>query len=83
MRDEIHGKRSLFGAPPAQPPEPASHDGPVRIDCARCGVSTRVGVTDVLRRLLPVIVWIPGRTYSRRMRCPACDRRSWVRLRLS
>lgn len=82
MRDEIHGKRSLFGVPPAQPSRSASEDGPVTIDCARCGVSTRVGVTDALRRLLPVIVWIPGRTYSRRMRCPACDRRSWVRLRL-
>ena len=85
MRDDETGKRSLFG-PPA-----TSHDGgrgghsssrpTVTVDCARCGVSSRIGTGDALARLARFSLWIPGRTYSRRLVCPSCDRRSWVRLR--
>jgi hypothetical protein len=89
MRDDDKGKRALFGPAP-QSKRPEKEEGrrsafspaqPVRIECARCGSITGVSVTDVLRRLIRFSLWVPGRTYSRRLRCPACERRSWVRLR--
>lgn len=84
MRDDTHGKRALFGPAPSRPPGRPSEASPgrVTVDCARCGASTRIGVGDALRRLVRFSLWIPGRTYSRRLTCPTCDRRSWVRIRL-
>ena len=58
-------------------------DGPIKIDCPRCGVTSEVGIIDALKRLLRFSLWIPGRTYSRRLVCPACGQRSWVRMRLT
>ena len=69
------GKRALFSAAD-------SPGGPIHLDCARCGETSRLGVLDTARRLLSFSLWVPGRTYSRRLRCPACKQRSWVRLRL-
>ena len=90
MRDHETGKRSLFGPPAGTPPhsedEPRrnlfSGGGTVTVDCSRCGVSSRIGIREALGRLARFSWWVPGRTYSRRLVCPSCDRRSWVRLRL-
>lgn len=84
MRDDETGKRSLFGPAPSQPTSRDSNNpsGPVTIECSRCGAATRVGIGDALRRLVRFSLWVPGRTYSRRLSCPACLRRSWVRLRI-
>lgn len=83
-------KRSLFSAGSA--PKPAGDGkealfsgasrGPIKIDCARCAQTSEVGVFDALGRLARFSFWIPGRTYSHRLTCPACHRRSWTRLRL-
>lgn len=89
MRDHETGKRSLFGAPPGMPSKNEDETqrsvfsgGPtVTVDCARCGESSRIGTRDAVARLARFSLWIPGRTYSRRLECPSCDRRSWVRLR--
>lgn len=88
MRDDETGKRSLFG-PAANDKGPHRDESgrnifsaPIGVDCARCGASTRIGVMDALGRLVRFSLWVPGRTYSRRLVCPACDRRSWVRLRI-
>lgn len=88
MRDDETGKRSLFGSGDAG----RENDGdesrrnlfsaPIGVDCARCGASTRIGVMDALGRLVRLSLWVPGRTYPRRLVCPACNRRSWVRLRI-
>lgn len=87
------GKRSLFSGGRSGP-EPKgegkdalySHDAerhnPVWIDCARCGATTDVGVLDALSRILRFSLWIPGREYNHRLVCPACDKRSWTRIRL-
>lgn len=90
MRDHETGKRSLFG--PAPDTQSAAGDDTrrnvflgrptVTVDCARCGESSRIRTRDALVRLVGFSWWVPGRTYSRRLVCPACDRRSWVRLRL-
>ena len=83
MRDDETGKRSLFGSAASQSRHDPGRRSPlVTIECSRCGVATRVGVGDALRRLARFSLWLPGRTYSRRLICPACTRRSWVRLRI-
>lgn len=50
--------------------------------CSRCNRTTKVGTMDAARRLLAASVWIPGRAFNRRLRCPACHRRAWVRVHL-
>lgn len=88
MRDDPTGKRALFeshagalGEAEGKEALFADH-GDVAIECSRCGRTTLVPWSDVVRRVLRLSVWIPGIHYSRRLQCPACDRRSWVRLRL-
>jgi hypothetical protein len=89
MRDHETGKRSLFGPPPAGPQKTDddtrrilfSGRPTVTIECARCEVSSRIGTRDALVRLAKFSLWVPGRTYSRRLVCPSCKRRSWTRLR--
>lgn len=80
MRDTEHGKRSLFEGAPA-PDTPRS--GSVAIECSRCGRTSRVGAVDAIRRIAGFSLWIPGRPYSRRLRCPACNRRAWVKVTIS
>ncbi|HEY5651315.1 MAG TPA: hypothetical protein VIW46_07695 [Acidimicrobiia bacterium] len=86
------GKRSLFSGGRSGSKKPAgegkdalySHDtdGPIKIDCARCGTTTAVGILDALGRIIRFSLWIPGRDYNHRLVCPACDNRSWTRIRL-
>lgn len=86
------GKRALFSSPPTPSTGGEGRGalysahrptGPVRVDCSRCGATTRISAADALRRIAGLSLWLPGRTYSRLLRCPACHRRSWVRLRLA
>jgi hypothetical protein len=69
------GKAALFSTRDHPP-------GKVRIDCSRCGATSHVDFSDALRRVLSLSAWIPGKNHSRRLRCPSCHRRAWVRLRL-
>ncbi len=87
MRDDPTGKRALFESHSGTLGEPDGKDalyehGDVAIDCSRCGRTTLIAWSDAIRRVLGLSLWVPGMAYSRRLRCPACDRRSWVRLRL-
>lgn len=85
------GKRSLFSGA-SDEPEPTrdgkdalySGDsaGPVKIDCARCGETSHVSIIDALGRVARFSLWIPRRTYSHRLTCPACGQRSWTRIRV-
>lgn len=75
------GKRSLYSG--GGDGSDRTSGGPVKIDCARCGTTSDVGIVDALKRILRFSLWIPGRTYSRRLVCPACEQRSWVRVRLT
>ncbi|MDH3248486.1 MAG: hypothetical protein OEQ47_05970 [Acidimicrobiia bacterium] len=85
------GKRSLFSGGRSGPKPKGegkdalySHEGqgPVKIDCARCGETSDVGILDALGRILRFSLWIPGREYNHRLVCPSCDKRSWTRIRL-
>ena len=84
------GKRSLFsgsgdGPNPNRDGKDALYSGddtgPIKIDCARCGETTRVSIIDAMGRIVRFSYWIPRRTYSHRLSCPACGKRSWTRIR--
>jgi hypothetical protein len=88
------GKHALFSvATPAGEaadvtPAPASGDpmpdrGVLTVECSACGSVTRVGLLDFALLQFPFGVWIPGRTFDHRMRCPACRRRAWTGVTIS
>lgn len=68
------GKRALFSA--AQ-----RSAGTLVVECEGCGGRTRVSYAELGRRMLPYNLWAPWRRHSRYLRCPACDRRTWVAAR--
>jgi hypothetical protein len=55
--------------------------GTLVVECGACHARSRVSYADFVRRSLPVAWWAPWRTYSRRARCPACERRTWLAAR--
>jgi len=71
--DRVEGKRALFSAGGHRP-------GTVLIDCANCGVRSRVSLIEAMVRVVSISLWWPGKRYSRWLQCPSCQRRSWVRI---
>ena len=65
------GKASLFTAAERRA-------GTVVVICSSCEAKSRVSLVELGLRHLPFGMWLPGRRYSRLMRCPACERRTWV-----
>jgi len=88
-----NGRAALFGpvAPPMDRPQPAGEGrqalfsaaprrkGTVLVECSRCDARTPVPLASLGVRMIPSL-WIPGRSFSRLMRCPACDQPSWCRV---
>jgi hypothetical protein len=72
------GKRALFST---TAPKPAF--GSVTVDCASCG-ETSVLSPSQAGRLLLTTVHMPGvrRHHVSWVRCPACSKRSWSRLKI-
>lgn len=68
------GKAALFSG--QQRPE-----GPLTVECSGCGSHCRVTVGRVLRLAFPVTFTMPLRYHHTWMRCPACGKRNWVRIR--
>lgn len=64
------GKASLFEAAERKP-------FTVLVHCSECGTKSRVSLVEYATRHFPFWMWIPGRTYSRLLRCPYCDRLTW------
>jgi hypothetical protein len=88
------GKHALFsvatpagegsGAPPApETSDPMPDRGVFTVECSACGSVTRVGLLDLALLHVPFGMWIPGRTFDHRMRCPACRRRAWTGVTIS
>jgi hypothetical protein len=83
------GKQALYSG---SGPEPA--DAPVRIEppgveggtfvvrCQRCEAVRSVGLLDLARAQFPLGLWLPRGRFDRRMRCPACHKRSWCSVSL-
>ncbi len=72
------GKVALFVESTREPVR-----GPhVVVECSDCRRSTHVSYVDLVRALLPFNVWLPpvGVRFNRRLRCPACNRRTWTRV---
>jgi hypothetical protein len=69
------GKEALYSTAPGA--EPTSQ---VLIVCQRCDIESGVSVVAMARVLTPPALWNPvsGRLWGR---CPACQRRSWLRVR--
>jgi hypothetical protein len=63
--------------------DPLSERGILTVNCSACGSVSRIGLLDFTLLQLPFGMWIPGRTFDHRMRCPACRRRAWTGVTIS
>lgn len=70
------GRRALFS--PARPAPPQR--GQFIVECRTCLARTPVPLVSLPAQLIPSL-WLPMRPWPRLMRCPACKRMSWCRLR--
>ncbi len=93
MREDPTGKRALFSTQAHSRPNATGKRAlfsdrwtlgtPISAECSTCGRVTEVEIGEALRRFLRFGLVVPTREYPVRMRCPACGRRSWVKLRPS
>lgn len=59
--------------------EPPSF-GSVTVTCSTCDQTSVLGLSAAARAALPSFHLPIGRRFGSWMRCPACERRTWVRL---
>jgi hypothetical protein len=77
-RPDAEGRRALFST---EPPLPAT--GSIVVRCSRCGEASVLSPSAALRTALPSLhLPLLHRGHPSFLRCPACRRFSWVRLRL-
>jgi hypothetical protein len=67
------GRHAFYSTGPRRP-------GTVVIVCSGCRMRTRVTVANLVVRLAPFTVWIPGRRHGHLLRCPGCDERRWCQI---
>ncbi|MEA2447795.1 MAG: hypothetical protein QOK47_1432 [Actinomycetota bacterium] len=76
VRDDVPSKHALY----------TKSDRKARtltVECSACREETRVSYLELAALLFPVHVHVPLVKYHHSwMRCPACGRRTWVRLHL-
>ena len=71
------GKMALFSGERSQPAL-----GTFLVDCSSCRRETPVSASQLVRSALPFSLHLPFvRRYHSFMRCPACGRRTWIRVR--
>jgi hypothetical protein len=87
---DVEGKRALFSS---TGDSTRSGAGSVLVECSRCEQPTVLGMAQALRAAWPslhlalrvghgsdvTVVSLFGRDYPTFMRCPSCERVSWVR----
>jgi hypothetical protein len=71
--ESVPDKRALFSTP-----KPLA--SPISLDCSSCHEQSHVSYAGFVRLHVPFWLWIPGRPFSQLMRCPACERRTWMRV---
>ena len=77
-RRDPMGRMALFSSTEPEPARP--HRGFV-VECSSCLAETPVSAFDLAKSALPFSVHLPMvRRHHSFMRCPACERRSWVRV---
>ena len=75
---DVQGKSSLFSSEPVTPSL-----GSVVITCSQCHQATAVSYARAVRLSVPSVhLYLLGRAFPTWMRCPACDERHWVRVRI-
>ena len=72
-RHHSDGHETLYSVGPRE-------SGTAVITCSYCGVRSRISVVETVVRIFAISLWVPGRTYSRWMQCPACQQRRWCRV---
>ena len=71
------GRMALFSDPEPEAP-PDEH---LFVQCSSCLKETAVSPVDLVRAAFPMSIHLPLiRRYHSFMRCPACGRRTWVRV---
>jgi hypothetical protein len=74
-RDPL-GKMALFSTD-----RPAHTYGTLLIECSACRRESPVSVSQLVRSAFPFSLHVPlVKRYHSLMRCPACGRRTWVRV---
>ena len=74
-RDPL-GKMALFSAQGGRPSL-----GTFLVDCSSCRRETPVSPSQLVRSAFPLSVHLPLlRRYHSFMKCPACGRRTWIRV---
>jgi hypothetical protein len=72
------GRMALYSEPEPEPEPPAAG---LVLECSSCLAETPVSPLGLARAALPVSIHLPLiRRYSSLMRCPACGRRTWLRV---
>jgi hypothetical protein len=76
-RDPL-GRMALYSEPEPEPEPPATG---LVVECSSCLAETPVSPFALARATLPFSIHLPlVRRYSSFMRCPACGRRTWLRI---
>lgn len=70
------GREALFSPPPVEAPPV----GPLQVHCSRCDRTTGLDVAEAVGLALPLVLLAPWKDHPVFARCPACSRRSWVRV---
>lgn len=68
------GRAALFSGKPRE-------EGPFTIECAGCRAHSRIRLSRLIRIALPINFTNPLRYHHTWLKCPACDKRNWVRIR--
>ena len=77
-RDPL-GRMALFSEPEPEPEPPRTG---LVLECSSCLAETPVSPFDLARAAFPLSIHLPlVRRYPSYMRCPACGRRTWLRVR--
>jgi len=83
------GKRALYSGSRPEPADarvlidpPGVESGTFVVRCQRCEAVSSVGLLELARAQFPLGIWLPRGRFDRRMRCPACHKRSWCSVSL-
>jgi hypothetical protein len=72
-RHDVNGHEALYSA--------GHHErGTAVVICSGCDIRTRLTLVELAVRIIALSLWIPGRTFSRHMQCPACQTRNWCKV---
>ncbi len=73
-RTTRQGKQALYSA------APTTHGWTVTLECSKCASRSKLAIAEAAVLIMSFSLWIPGFRYSRWLRCPVCERRTWCRI---